>query len=48
MSETITLPKKLVEDAIWALEEVRTGEDHEVVCWEIAAKLKEAYKSKRD
>ena len=41
MSDTITLPKQLVEDAIWALEEVRTGEDHEVQCWEIAAKLKE-------
>lgn len=41
MSETITLPKQLVEDAIRALEEVRTGDDREVECWEIAAKLKE-------
>ena len=40
--ETITLPKRFVEDAILALEEVRTGDDREVECWEIAAKLKEA------
>jgi len=41
MSDTITLPKQLIDDAILALEEVRTGDDREVECWEIAAKLKE-------
>jgi hypothetical protein len=39
MEETVTIPVKLLNEAINALHEVRTGEDFECECWTIADKL---------
>jgi hypothetical protein len=44
----MTDPDELLKEAMELLNEVRTGEDFEVQCWEHASKIEEYLKSKNN